>query len=86
LFDQLKGGAVSPSRRPKPEKKRATRIFNLDEAAKELRKSRRWLQDWLRDHPIDAAGTPFYAPLGRTKTFSETDLERIQPARKNDAA
>jgi len=30
-----------------------TPTLTMPEAAKELRKSRRWLQDWLRDNPAD---------------------------------
>jgi hypothetical protein len=45
-------------------------VYNMDGAAERLHKSRRWLQDWLRDHPADERGVPFYSPLGRTKTFT----------------
>jgi hypothetical protein len=41
-----------------------TRLMTLSEAASELRKSRRWLQEWLRKHPVDRHGMPFYSPLG----------------------
>jgi hypothetical protein len=81
MSNRLDGGDRL-SRLPKPEKKQTT--FTMEEAAKELRKSRRWLQDWLRDHPTDAAGIPFYAPLGRTKTFSDTDLERIRATAREE--
>jgi hypothetical protein len=56
------------------------RALILSEAAIELRKSRRWLQTWLSLHPADAAGVPFYAPFGRTKTFDDSDLRRLQEA------
>jgi hypothetical protein len=59
-------------------------MLTLAEAAAELRKSRRWLQDWLRDHPVDASGIPFYAPLGRAKTFDDTDLARIRAATREE--
>src|SRR5271170_5571467 len=59
-------------------------IFTMDEAAERLHKSRRWLQDWLREHPADRFGRPFYAPLGRTKTFSDEDLDRIRDAAMED--
>ncbi|MBN8975368.1 MAG: helix-turn-helix domain-containing protein [Rhizobiales bacterium] len=49
----------------------------MDEAAKALRKSRRWLHDWLAKNPVDAAGRPFCSKLGRTRLFREADIERI---------
>jgi hypothetical protein len=55
-----------------------TRVFTLAEAAAELRKSKRWLQEWLSKHPVDETGTPFYVPMGRSKTFDEADISRIR--------
>jgi hypothetical protein len=55
-----------------------TRVFTLAEAAAELRKSKRWLQEWLSKHPVDETGTPFYVPMGRSKTFEEADISRIR--------
>jgi hypothetical protein len=55
-----------------------SRALTLDEAAADLRVSRRWLEYWLADHPVDAAGTPFYVPMGRRKTFELTDIARIR--------
>src|SRR5262249_25884607 len=55
-----------------------------EEAAERLHKSRRWLQDWLRDHPADSLGKPFYAQLGRTKVFTDDDLRRILAAAMED--
>jgi hypothetical protein len=54
------------------------RAFNLDEAAAQLRVSKRWLQYWLASHPVDETGTPFYVPMGRSKTFEEADIARIR--------
>src|SRR5262249_14103044 len=59
-------------------------VYTLDEVAQHLHKSRRWLQDWLRAHPADRSGKPFYAPLGRTKTFDDSDIARIRAAANED--
>jgi hypothetical protein len=52
--------------------------LTLDQAAKELRMSERWLRGWLADNPADARGVPFYIPMGRRKEFEPTDIERIR--------
>jgi hypothetical protein len=52
-------------------------LLTIEEAAKKLRKSKRWLQYFLRDHPVDSAGNPLFKQLGRSKLFDETDLLRI---------
>lgn len=54
-----------------------TSTLTMPEAAKALRKSRRWLQDWLAKHPVDAYGRPFYSTLDRTKVFKQADIDRI---------
>jgi len=43
------------------------RRLTIAEAARELRKGERWLRDWLKVHPLDATGAPFFATAGRTK-------------------
>jgi hypothetical protein len=53
-------------------------MLTIDEAAVELRKTSRWLKDWLTKNPVDEAGMPFYVPLGRTKIFETSDLIRIR--------
>jgi len=58
----------------------ASPFLTMDDTASRLHKSRRWLQDWLRNHPVDRNGEPFYTPLGRTKTFDERDIQRIRDA------
>lgn len=52
----------------------------LDEAAAELRKSARWLQEWLRKHPRDNDGEPYFTPVGRDKIFHQADIARIERA------
>jgi hypothetical protein len=37
-----------------------SRALTLLEAADQLRKSKRWLLEWLRAHPADNDGQPFY--------------------------
>src|SRR5262249_31470085 len=59
-------------------------FFTMDQAAARLHKSRRWLQEWLRHHPADRYGEPFYSPLGRTKTFDERDIARIREAAREE--
>ena len=57
-----------------------TRVLTIAEAAAELRKTPRWLKEWLGKHPVDEVGIPFYVPLGRTKTFEAADIARIRAA------
>jgi hypothetical protein len=52
----------------------------MDEAAEELRKTTRWLLEWLRKHPADKAGEPYYTPVGRDKIFHHADIARIETA------
>jgi hypothetical protein len=42
----------------------------MEEVAAKLRKSRRWLQDFLQDHP-------YYRLAGRTKVFTDEDIDRL---------
>lgn len=51
--------------------------LTLKEAAAKLRKSERWLWDWLDKHPRDRFDRPYYHLAGRTKLLSEGDLARI---------
>lgn len=55
-----------------------TRALTLDETATELRKTPRWLKDWLAKNPVDEAGIPFYLKMGRTKIFETSDVARIR--------
>ena len=54
-------------------------LLTINEAAAELRVSRRWLEYWLVENPVDPAGVPFYVPMGRRKKFAREDIERIRP-------
>jgi hypothetical protein len=51
--------------------------YNINDAAERLGVSRRWLREFLRKHPADKAGIPFYVPIGNRKRLTERDLERI---------
>ena len=46
------------------------RYYTMNEAAKELRVSRRWLQDFLKDHP-------YYRMAGRRKIFSAANTDQL---------
>lgn len=52
-------------------------LMTLQEVAAKLRKSERWLWDWLDKHRRDSFDKPYYRLAGRTKLFSEGDLARI---------
>ena len=56
--------------------------FDIKDAAQRLGVSRRWLREFLREHPADKAGIPFYVPIGNRKRFTERDLERILDANR----
>jgi hypothetical protein len=50
----------------------------IGEAARDLRKGERWLRDWLKRHPRDQNGEPYYRLAGRTKLFTDRDIDRIR--------
>src|SRR5579863_8080980 len=52
-------------------------LLTIEEAAERLHKGPRWLRNWLRKHPADAAGRPFYVAVGRTILLSPNDVDRI---------
>jgi hypothetical protein len=58
--------------------------YTLEEAAKELRKTRRWLNEWLRAHPFDSEGEPFFTPVGRDKILHQSDIARIELALRGE--
>ena len=45
-------------------------LYTMDEAAKKLRISRRFLQDIIKDHP-------YYKAFGSKKLFTDEDVSRI---------
>ena len=56
--------------------------YNIKDAAGRLGVSGRWLREFLRKHPADKAGIPFYVPIGNRKRLTERDLERILKANR----
>jgi DNA-binding transcriptional MerR regulator len=57
--------------------------YDIKDAAERLGVSKRWLQKFLRQHPVDTSGVPFYIPIGNRKRFTERDLERILETNRN---
>jgi|SRR5216684_8006024 len=55
-----------------------TAAFNLTTVAARLDVTRRFLTDWLRRHPWDKFGQPYYSAIaGKKKLFTESDIARI---------
>ena len=54
--------------------------YILEEVAAELRVKKRWLTDFLRAHPRDEYGEPFFRLAGRVKLFTESDVSRVYKA------
>jgi hypothetical protein len=61
-----------------------SRALTLEEAAAELRTTKRWLMEWLRGHPRDKGGEPYYTPVGRDKIFDQVDIARIKMALREE--
>lgn len=61
-------------------------MLTLAQAAAEIGVSKRWLQYWLAEHPVDGAGLPFYVPVGCHKRFERSDCERIKVALRKAVA
>jgi hypothetical protein len=55
-------------------------LVSLEKVVESLGVDRNWLMKWLRHHPCDEAGVPFYRFLGRTKLFSADDCMRLYKA------
>jgi hypothetical protein len=52
-------------------------LLTLDDVAKIIHKSRRWLREWLRDNPRDAYDRPLYVMAGRTMLFTDQHVKRL---------
>jgi hypothetical protein len=61
-------------------------FLTIDEAAERLGKSRRWLEEWLRQHPTSKSGMPYYAAAGRTKLFTDENIRWIAKAIDDEKA
>lgn len=48
----------------------AVELYTMPETAEQLRVSRRWLQDYIKEHP-------FYRMAGRKKLFSADDIRKL---------
>ena len=59
--------------------------LTLDDVAKIIHKSRRWLREWLRDNPRDAYDRPLYVMAGRTMLFTDQHVKRILESLPKDA-
>lgn len=51
----------------------AVELYTMPETAEQLRVSRRWLQDFIKEHP-------FYRMAGRKKLFSAEDVRKLHEA------
>lgn len=63
-----------------------TTRLTLPEAAAELRKTPRWLREWVRAHPRDKSGAAYYTPAGRDKLFHPNDIARIELALREEVS
>jgi len=49
-----------------------------------MRVSKQWLQYWLVEHHVDAAGVPFYIPMGSRKKFEAVADHRRLVEKQSD--
>jgi hypothetical protein len=61
-----------------------SRPYTIAEAAERLRKTKRWLMEWLRSHPADLDGELYYTPVGRDKILHDRDIARIELALRGE--
>lgn len=54
-----------------------TTFLTIPQAAERLRRSPRWLMEYLRKNPHDQRGEPFYTQRGRDKLFTSDDITRL---------
>jgi hypothetical protein len=52
-------------------------FLRMRDVAARFHKSKRWLKGYLRQHPFDRDGKPFYRLAGRSKLFTEADVLRL---------
>ena len=52
--------------------------LEIEQVANALHVTVRWLQEWLRAHPVDAMGEPYCTPVGRKRLFHPSDITRIE--------
>src|SRR5262245_6264913 len=57
----------------------------MEQAAKRIPCSRRWLQGFLARNPADAGGNPFYYLIGNRKMFTGADIDRIRQSTREAA-
>jgi hypothetical protein len=62
-----------------------TVAYTMEQAAKLIPCSRRWLQGFLAKDPADAGGNPFYYLIGNRKMFTAADIERIRQSTRETA-
>jgi hypothetical protein len=52
-----------------------TRAYDIDPVCERLSVKRRFLMEWLRRHPWDDCGQPFYSAIaGKRKLFTDADV------------
>jgi hypothetical protein len=77
--DSMTDGELRPEA-SKGRREALGKLRTLSEAARDLHKSRRWLQDFLSRNPVDSESRPFYRLAGRTKLIDEDAFHRIYEA------
>ena len=58
--------------------------LEIEQVANALHVTVRWLQEWLRAHPVDAMGEPYCTPVGRKRLFHPSDITRIEQSLRGE--